>query len=189
MAIFVGKELAVQLKFKLDNKRSSNQAEQLAIFKALDVRETIEIAENSPRTTTSFTDSRISIDSLKNVNNHRYLIEEIRKMSTLESANWTIEFSWVKVHVSIYGNELVDHLANAVARNTDTTIAFNRIPLSTLYSEIEEEKEKWQKEWKDCTKAAITKQFFPNVKDRLKLQIDINPIFTALVTGHGKTRA
>jgi hypothetical protein len=45
------------------------------------------------------------------------------------------------------------------------------------------------KEWKDCTKAAITKQFFPNVKERLKLQIDINPIFTALVTEHGKTRA
>jgi len=45
------------------------------------------------------------------------------------------------------------------------------------------------KDWEDCTKAAITKQFFPNVKERLKLQIDINPIFTALVTGHGKTRA
>ena len=28
-----------------------------------------------------------------------------------------------------------------------------------------------------------------NVKDRLKLQIDINPIFTALMTRHGKTRA
>jgi hypothetical protein len=35
-------------------------------------------------------------------------------------------------------------------------------------------------------KAAITKQFFRNVKDRLKLQIDINPVFTALVTGQGK---
>jgi len=34
---------------------------------------------------------------------------------------------------------------------------------------------------------SITKQFFQNVKGRLKLQIDINPIFTALVTGHGKT--
>ena len=38
-------------------------------------------------------------------------------------------------------------------------------------------------------KAATTKQFFPNVQGRLKLQIDINPVFTALVTGHGKTRA
>jgi len=38
-------------------------------------------------------------------------------------------------------------------------------------------------------KAAITKQFFPNVIHRLKLGIDINPNFTALVTGHGKTKA
>jgi ribonuclease HI len=61
VAIFVGKELAVQLNFKLDNKCSNNQAEQLAIFKALEVIETIEIAENSARTATIFTDSTISI--------------------------------------------------------------------------------------------------------------------------------
>jgi ribonuclease HI len=41
VAIFVGKELAVQLKFKLDNRCSNNQAEQLAIFKALEAIETI----------------------------------------------------------------------------------------------------------------------------------------------------
>jgi len=191
VAIFFGKELAVQLKFKVGNKCSNNQAEQLAIFKALEVMDTIEITENSPRTATIFTDSRISIDSLKNVNNHSYLIEETRKnMSTLERENWTIEFLWVNAHVVIYGNELADQLAKAAARNRDTTNAFERIPLSRLYSEIEEEeeeeaKEKWQKEWKDCTKAAISKQYFPNVKDRIKLQIDIKLIFTALVTGHG----
>ena len=93
MAIFVGKELAVQLKFKLDNKCSNNQAEQLAIFESLEVIETIEITENGPRTAAVFTNSRISIDSLKNVSNHSYLIEETRKkMSTLERSNWTIEF-------------------------------------------------------------------------------------------------
>jgi hypothetical protein len=67
-AIFIGTELAVQLKFKLDNKCSNNEAEQLTILKALEVMETIEITENSPRTsTTIFIDSRISIDSLQNV--------------------------------------------------------------------------------------------------------------------------
>ena len=91
----------VQLKFKLDNK-CSNQAEHLTIFKALEVIETIEIMEYSPCTANIFTDSRISIDLLKNVNNHSYLIEETRKkISTLERANWTIEFSWVKAHISI----------------------------------------------------------------------------------------
>ena len=32
-------------------------------------------------------------------------------------------------------------------------------------------------------------QFFPNVLDRVKLNINVNPNFTAMVTGHGKTRA
>jgi ribonuclease HI len=78
VAIFVGKELQAQLKFKLENKCSNNQAEQLAIAKALEVIDAIDIAENSPCTIGIFTDSRITIDSLKNVNNHSYLIEEIR---------------------------------------------------------------------------------------------------------------
>jgi len=59
-----------------------------------------------------------------------------------------------------------------------------------LYSEIEEEvTQKWQKEWENCTKAAITKHFFPNLQDRVKLNINVNPNFTAMVTGHGKPRA
>jgi len=97
VAIFVGKEHKAQLKFKLDNRCSKNQAEQLAIAKALEVIDAIDIAENSPRTIAIFTDSRITMDSLKNVNNHSYLIEDIRKrVSILERTNWTIEFSWVK---------------------------------------------------------------------------------------------
>jgi hypothetical protein len=37
-------------------------------------------------------------------------------------------------------------------------VSFNRIPKSMLYYEIEEAAtSKWQKEWEDCTKAAITK--------------------------------
>jgi ribonuclease HI len=167
VAIFVGKELKAQLKFKLDKRCSNNQAEQLAIAKVLEVIVAIVIAENSPRTIAIFTDSRITIASLKNVNNHSYLVEEIRKrISIIERTNWTIEFSWVKVHVGIYGNELAVQLAKAAACNTGTMVSFNRIPKSTLYSEIEEEAiQKWQKEWEYCTKAAITKQFFPNVRD------------------------
>jgi ribonuclease HI len=103
VAKFVGNELAARLKFKLDNRCSNNQAEQLSIAKGLEVIESIDISENSPRTVTSiFTDSRITLDSLKNVNNHGYLIEEIRKrVSILKRFNWTIEFSWVKTHLGI----------------------------------------------------------------------------------------
>ena len=99
VAIFVGKELKAQLKFKPDNRCSDNQAEQLAIAKALEITDAIDIAENSPRTIGIFTDRRINIDSLNRVNNHSYFIKEIRKrISVLERTNWTIEFSWVKTH-------------------------------------------------------------------------------------------
>jgi len=61
--------------------------------------------------------------------------------------------------------------------------------LSILISKIEETKIKWRKEWEECAKAGITKEFFPTVHDRQKLKKDITPVLTAMVTGHGKTRA
>jgi len=77
----------------------------------------------------------------------------------LEKSEWKIEFSWVKAHLGIYGNELADRLAKEAARSKDTNIAFNKIPKSTLYYEVEEEaKQQWQSEWRKCAKAAIPKQ-------------------------------
>ena len=108
----------------------------------------------------------------------------------MDRANWTIGISWVKAHVDIYGNEMVDQLAKAATRNSDIVVSFNRIPTSTLYSELKEVvTQKWQTDWDKCTKAAITKEFYPNVRDRLKTKININPNFTAMITGYGRTRA
>jgi hypothetical protein len=38
-------------------------------------------------------------------------------------------------------------------------------------------------------KGSHYKQFFPHLQDRLKLKINITPIFAVITTGHGKTRA
>jgi len=46
VAVFGGNELAAQLKFMLNKKCSNNQAEQLAIVKALQTTETLNITEN-----------------------------------------------------------------------------------------------------------------------------------------------
>jgi len=137
-----------------------------------------------------FTDSRITIDSIKNSNNHDYLIEEIRKsILNLERTNWAIEFSWVKAHVGLHGNELADRLTKETACSTEIPVVFDRIPKSTLYSELEEEAtQKWQEEWEQCKKAAVTNQFFPTVRDRINLSLNVNPKFTAMITGYGKTR-
>jgi hypothetical protein len=54
---------------------------------------------------------------------------------------------------------------------------------------IEAVTQQWQTDWDNYTKAAITKELFPNVSNRLKINISLNPNFTAMVTGHGRTRA
>jgi ribonuclease HI len=74
VAIFLKDELKAQHKYKVDNRCSNNQAEQLAIIKALELIPEINIEENTPRTIGIYTDSRITIDSLKNATNHRSLI-------------------------------------------------------------------------------------------------------------------
>ena len=47
----------------------------------------------------------------------------------------------------------------------------------------------WQQEWQNCNKALITKQYFPSIEERLKKKIRITQNITAMLTGHGKTRA
>jgi hypothetical protein len=61
---------------------------------------------------------------------------------------------------------------------------------STLYYDAAEEaKQKWQDERTACAKAAITKQYFPTVRDRLKVKVNLTPNLVAMLTGQGRTRA
>ena len=63
--------------------------------------------------------------------------------------------------IVIVGNEPADRLAKAAASDSDAKIVNNLLPMSTLISKIQEEtKIKWQKEWEECTKVRITKEFF-----------------------------
>ena len=54
------------MRFTLHNNCSNNQAEQLAIVKALETIKELQIAENIPSEATVPTDSRINLQSLKN---------------------------------------------------------------------------------------------------------------------------
>ena len=70
--IIKGSEMIAKLQFKLDNRCSNNQAEQLAILKALEKLEVLTRQSINPLSTTIFTDSRITLDSLPNFNNHGF---------------------------------------------------------------------------------------------------------------------
>jgi hypothetical protein len=86
-----------------------------------------------------------------------------------------------------YGNEHTDKLAKEAARNRD--LCYNNIPKSEIqHQQRDDSIEKWQQQWDNITKGLVTKEFLPNIKDRLKMKINLTPNFTANVTAHGRTR-
>jgi ribonuclease HI len=189
--IFKGSEMLAKIQFKLDSKCSNNQAEQLAMFKALEIFGVLNKQSINTLATTIFTDSRITLDLLQNYNNHGFLVEEIKKkVAILESSGWQISFSWVKAHIEVHGNELADKVVKEAAQSTDLRYEYTRIPKSYLYHvAAEEAKQKWQAEWTTSNKAAATKQYFPSVQDRLRAKLTLTTKLAAVLTGHGKTRA
>jgi ribonuclease HI len=136
-----------------------NQAEQIAILKTL---ENVEYLKTNYKTALISTDSRISLESLKNRKHHTYIIEETRKkVNELRKQNWTIDFTWIKAHAGHHGNELADKLAKEAATNSDIAECYQRIPKSAVKSDISEQSAtKWQEEWDHMTKGAVTKTFF-----------------------------
>jgi hypothetical protein len=123
---------------------------------------------------------------------HSSLIEEIRnKVRHLTILKWSIHFGWVKAHVGIEGNEVADKLAKEAAQDADEqNIVYDRIPTTTVATDIQMKGlVKWQRQWDSTEKGALCRSFFPRVEQRLKMKIPITPEFTAIVTGHGKTKS
>ena len=79
VAIFAGMVLTKQLKFNLGYRRSINQGEYPAILKALEVIQTELVNHNEHRSAAIYTDSKISMDSIRSAKNHNHLEEIIRK--------------------------------------------------------------------------------------------------------------
>jgi ribonuclease HI len=76
IAIFRSGNHIKSLKYKLNKRCTNNQTEQLAILRALEYTENIQTED---KTATICTDSRMTLDSLKNSNIHTFFIEEIRR--------------------------------------------------------------------------------------------------------------
>jgi ribonuclease HI len=93
IAIYIQNKLTRQMKHKLHDRCSNNQAEQMAIVKALQAIETIKTNNKRPKNNED-TDNRITLGSIKNMKNPNHLIEEIRKKTTaLEKENWNAEYT------------------------------------------------------------------------------------------------
>ena len=97
----------------------------------------------------------------------------------------------MKAHAAIEGKEVADTLAKEAAQEVeDRNCVYDKIPVSTIASRVKKEGlRKWQELWERAVKGAIWGAFFPKVEKRLRLRIQITPEYTAIVSGHGKTKA
>jgi len=70
-------------------------------------------------------------------------------------------------------------------------VTHSRIPKSAVKKKDtrKESIRKWQSQWEETTKAAITKEFFPNVESRLAVNLNLSPNVTTVMTGHANIRS
>ena len=78
VATYTNKRLVRKCKYSLLNHCSNNQAEQIAILKSLE--QLLSLPDKTNRIVAIYTDSKVTMDSLKNNTIHSVLIEEIRNM-------------------------------------------------------------------------------------------------------------
>jgi len=78
ITIFINKHLMFQLRYKLKERCSNNQAEQLAIAKALEKIQDFSHLQGNQRSIAIHTDSKITLDAIANSRNHQNLVEQIR---------------------------------------------------------------------------------------------------------------
>jgi ribonuclease HI len=159
-----------QSKFKLYERCSNNQAEQVAILKALQQIQKLQLTEDAEKIAVVNTDSKVTLDTLRNRNKHYVITEDIGKeIKRLEELRWTVFFNWVKAHVGTQGNELADRLTKKAATEDIGERVYDKIPRETIITEGKEiGLTKWQELWTSSTKGAISKPFFPSIKERMK---------------------
>jgi hypothetical protein len=89
--------------------------------------------------------------------------------------------------ISYFGNEIAGRLAKEATQNHYVT--YSRIPRSAIKKDTRKESiRKWQRQWEETTKGAITNEFFPSVESRLAVNLTLSPKVT-IMTGHGNIRS
>ena len=100
-----------------------------------------------------------------------------------------LHFSWVKRMIIRGTNLPTSWRRRRPVHNNNLKITYNRYPKSAVTSEVKcLGLLKWQSEWDNTNKGALTKAF-PKIKDRLAKRLQMNLNLLTVVTGQGKLGA
>jgi hypothetical protein len=73
---------------------------------------------------------------------------------------------------------------------THTHTEYEKTTKSTIATRLKKEGiAKWQRRWERTDKGALCRSFLLYVEQRLRSNLPISPAFTAIVSGHGKTKS
>ena len=84
--------------------------------------EYIEHLNEEEKTALIYTDSRITLQLLRNHKRHSHIIDQIKnKVLDMERDEWKVEFSWVEAHAGQRGNGLADRLVKGASGSREGT--------------------------------------------------------------------
>ncbi|KAJ2941658.1 hypothetical protein O0L34_g14716 [Tuta absoluta] len=171
-------------KFKLEPYCTVFQAEMYALYRA-----TIFVLEKEEQSTAVLSDSRSSLELLKDRDSFHPLAYAIRRnLTSIATSGKTIRLFWVRAHIGVQGNERADELAKEAALHSKTASDYDRCPISFIKRHNRLKTiEDWNNRYKTENKAAVTKMFMPDASRayRLVRKLKLNPALVQVLTGHG----
>lgn len=158
------KEINLSLKYKLSSFYSVYSSELIAIIKALDYITNIDSA-----TFVIFTDCLSGLSKLQNFkfegNNNYLLYEILKKINFLRTQKKDAILCWVKGHIGIKGNEIVDGLAREATLDGNIYDLF--VPKSDFGQFIKINTiQNWESEYVQNSKGARYKSIQPKIVSR-----------------------
>jgi len=94
------------------------------------------------------------------------------------------------IHLPCISSSYSNQLAKEAACDNSPETTYHKHPKSAVTSKLKcLGLQKWQSEWDNTNKGALTKTFFPTIKDRLTKRLQMNLNLSTVVTGHGKLRS
>lgn len=184
LSIWRGDTEIKAIKLALSSHCTVFQAELLALNRA-----TKEAKRLNATKIGIFCDSTAALQIVaKSDSRHPLAMEARVTIRDCVNQNKQISLFWIKAHIGLKGNERADELAKEAALLSKKKPDYELCPISFVKRQLRQNTiELWNKRYKECNTAAITKIFLPCAKVAYYTvkKIDVTGITTQLLTGHG----